>query len=110
MKTGKYALVLHTHLPWVLHHGSWPHGSDWLCEAVAECYIPLLNIFNELMAEGICPNVTIDISPILCEQLENADFKDIFTGYCDQKIEAARQDERNFKDMAFDPHHIYLTE
>ncbi len=110
MKTGKYALVLHTHLPWVMHHGTWPHGSDWLCEAVAECYIPLLNVFNELMAEGICPNVTIDISPILCEQLENTDFKDIFTDYCDQKIEAARQDEKSFKDMAFDPHHIYLTE
>src|SRR5207244_11080857 len=37
-----FALVLHTHLPMVLNHGRWPHGSDWLCEAAFECYLPLL--------------------------------------------------------------------
>src|SRR3989454_12816188 len=26
-------LALHSHLPYVLNHGRWPHGSDWLCEA-----------------------------------------------------------------------------
>ena len=28
-----FALVLHTHLPMVVNHGRWPHGSDWLNEA-----------------------------------------------------------------------------
>lgn len=56
MYTGNYVLILHTHLPWVLHHGKSPHGVDWLNEAVAECYIPLLNVFNDLVAEGISPN------------------------------------------------------
>jgi hypothetical protein len=37
-----FALVLHTHLPMVVNHGRWPHGSDWLCEAAFECYLPLL--------------------------------------------------------------------
>src|SRR2546422_743228 len=35
---GSFALVLHTHLPFVLGHGRWPHGSDWLMEAAAGCY------------------------------------------------------------------------
>lgn len=109
MHTGNYVLILHTHLPWVLHHGTWPHGVDWLTEAVAECYIPLLNVFNDLLEEGISPNVTLDISPILCEQLEHPDFKKIFVDYCDEKIEAARKDREDFKNWGYSEHHIWLT-
>ena len=37
---GKYfSLVLHSHIPYVLAHGSWPHGMDWLYEAAAETYM-----------------------------------------------------------------------
>src|SRR5438105_2959085 len=38
-----FSLVLHTHLPMVVNHGRWPHGSDWLNEATFECYLPLLS-------------------------------------------------------------------
>ena len=88
--------VLHTHLPYVLHHGHWPHGSDWLCEAVAECYIPLLQTCRRLMAEGIRPGITFDISPILCEQLAHPDFSPLFTEYCRNHIELATTDLRQF--------------
>ncbi len=108
MHSGNYVLVLHTHLPWVLHHGKWPHGEDWLTEAVAECYIPLLNSFNELVEEGIYPKVSLDISPVLCEQLEHPEFKDIFINYCDLKIKAAKQDELDFQKSGYDPHFQYL--
>jgi 1,4-alpha-glucan branching enzyme len=110
MHSGNYILILHTHLPWVLHHGSWPHGVDWLNEAVAECYIPLLNVFNSLMDEGISPKVTLDISPVLCEELEHPDFKQGFIDYCNEKIEAAQNDEKQFKSWGWDAHHIYLTQ
>lgn len=109
MHTGNFVLVLHTHLPWVLHHGNWPHGEDWLTEAAAECYIPLLNVLNELLDEGITPKITFDISPVLCEQLEHPDFKNVLIRYCDEKIEAAARDERQFTDWGYDPHHIYLA-
>jgi len=79
-----------------LHHGIYPAGVDWLNEAVAECYIPLLNVFNDLLNEGISPNVTLDISPVLCEQMENPDFKQIFVNYCDARIDAARKDHLDF--------------
>ncbi|TAL71103.1 MAG: DUF1957 domain-containing protein [Bacteroidetes bacterium] len=109
MHSGNYLLALHTHLPWVLHHGQSPHGVDWLCEAVAECYIPLLNKFNELLDENILPKVTIDISPVLCEQLEHKDFKLIFEKYCSDKIESAQRDERNFTDWGYNSHQVWLT-
>jgi len=109
MHSGNYLLALHTHLPWVLHHGNSPHGVDWLCEAVAECYIPLLNKFHELLNENILPKVTIDISPVLCEQLEHKDFKPIFKKYCTDKIEAAQIDEKNFTDWGYEEHHIWLA-
>ncbi len=110
MHSGNFVLVLHTHLPWVLHHGVWPHGVDWLNEAVSECYIPLMNVFNDLDAEGIKAKVTMDISPVLCEQLEHEDFKRIFLLYCDEKIAAAEKDEKAFRSRGYDPHHIWLTQ
>src|SRR3989339_21378 len=109
MHSGNYLLALHTHLPWVLHHGNSPHGVGWLCEAVAECYIPLLNKFHELLDENILPKVTIDISPVLCEQLEHKDFKPIFEKYCSDKIDAAQRDEKNFTDRGYNEHHIWLA-
>lgn len=109
MHGGNYVLTLHTHLPWVLHHGGWPHGEDWLTEAAAECYIPLLNVFNDLANQGIPPKVTIDISPVLCEQLEHKNFKPTFEYYLNKKIAAALQDEKNFTDWGYDPHHIWLA-
>jgi 1,4-alpha-glucan branching enzyme len=70
-----FALVLHTHLPFVLNHGRWPHGSDWLNEATVECYLPLLDAARRLVAEGISPRWTINISPILAEQLASSAFQ-----------------------------------
>lgn len=110
MHSGNYVLILHTHLPWVLHHGTAPHGVDWLNEAVAECYIPLLNVFNDLMSDGIRPGVTLDISPVLCEQLEHPDFKIEFIKYCDKMIAAAQNDRQDFTNWGYDPHHIWLTQ
>jgi len=61
--------TLHTHLPFVLNHGRWPHGSDWLNEAAFECYLPLLEVAHHLVADGISPKWTVNLSPVLTEQL-----------------------------------------
>jgi len=89
--------ILHTHLPYVLHHGTWPHGSDWLCEAVAECYVPLLRVCDRLLEDGIRPGVTFDISPILCEQLSHPDFGELFQRYCAEHAELARIDHSHME-------------
>ncbi len=110
MLSGNYILVLHSHLPWVLHHGTWPHGEDWLHEAVAECYIPILNALNELVENKILPKITIGITPVLCEQLAHPDFPQLFIDYCTEKINLAKEDRKFYSDHNYDQHHIYLTE
>ena len=99
MTKGYFAFVLHAHLPYVLSHGRWPHGTDWLCEAAAETYLPIIKVLNELVSEGVRPRLTFDISPVLCEQLIDDSFKKEFLNYLRQKIEAAENDIREFSRM-----------
>src|SRR5512141_153448 len=54
-----FVLALHSHLPYVLNHGRWPHGSDWICEAAADTYLPLLEALRRLGAEETPAPVTI---------------------------------------------------
>ena len=82
MAAGAFTLVLHSHLPWVLHHGRWPHGVDWLNEATAETYLPLWRALNERTGNGATGardgrgslGITLGLSPVLCEQLAHPDF------------------------------------
>jgi len=108
--SAKYVLILHTHLPWVLSHGNWPHGEDWLMEAIAECYVPLLDSMNKLIDEGISPQITLDISPVLCEQLADTQTPAKFLQYCKEKIASAKADTVRFKVNGEDLHKVYLSE
>jgi 1,4-alpha-glucan branching enzyme len=96
MTKGYFAFCLHTHLPYVLAHGRWPHGMDWLSEASAETYMQLIDILDSMIAEGLKPKLTIDISPVLCEQLSDESFKTEFVSYLENKIEAAAHDAEEF--------------
>jgi 1,4-alpha-glucan branching enzyme len=93
----RFALVLHTHLPWVLHHGRWPHGADWLSEAVAGSYLPLLRVFTRRAREGRPLGVTLGLSPVLCEQLAHPDFADEFRFWVENRLEAASDDHERFE-------------
>ncbi len=92
-----FGLVLHSHLPWVLSHGVWPHGAEWLFEAASETYIPLIRVFKRLMSEGIKPNVTVGLTPVLVEQLSDDEFKAEFPNYLVSKAESARADLLEFE-------------
>ncbi len=61
---GALALVLHTHMPYVEGFGTWPFGEEWLWEAIATCYVPLL----DLLEQGA--PLTLSLTPVLCDQLE----------------------------------------
>ncbi|MCP4703514.1 MAG: hypothetical protein GY865_02805, partial [candidate division Zixibacteria bacterium] len=93
---GYFAFVLHNHLPYVIDHGKWPHGMDWLNEAAAETYMRLVSAMKELVAEGYKPKLTIDISPVLCEQLADESFKKEFVEYLKMKVESASLDAQEF--------------
>lgn len=94
---GYVTFTLHSHLPYVVHHGTWPHGLDWLHEATAETYLPLLRIFSDLESQGLALKANVNLSPILLEQLAHPTFQEAFPKYTRQKIEAARKDAEDFR-------------
>ncbi len=74
---GSLAIVLHTHMPYVEGFGTWPFGEEWLWEAVATSYLPLLALFDELDTEArrngrppVRERLTLSLTPVLCDQLE----------------------------------------
>lgn len=93
---GYVTFALHSHLPYVVNHGTWPHGMEWLHEAAAETYLPLLRIFGELEQQGLALKANVNLSPILLEQLSHPVFKDEFPKYLLRKIQAAHKDAEEF--------------
>ncbi len=91
-----FALVLHAHLPFVIGHGQWPHGMDWLNEAAAETYIPLLNVMNRMKRDKTYFRLTLDISPVLGEQLDDDRFKEGFIEYLDLRISMSEKNLEEF--------------
>jgi 1,4-alpha-glucan branching enzyme len=61
----RLSIVLHTHMPYVEGFGTWPFGEEWLWEAIATSYLPLLDLLDE--APG---RVTLSLTPVLADQLE----------------------------------------
>lgn len=94
---GYWALMLHSHIPYVLSHGKSPHGTDWLSESAAECYLPLWDVASKLLQAGIQPKFTIGFTPILQEQLAHEAFKGEFVHYLQTQIDLALEDQRDSK-------------
>ncbi len=93
---GFLTLTLHAHLPYVVNHGTWPHGMEWLHEAAAETYLPLLRVLRNLERDRIRFNCNLNLSPILLEQLAHPVFLAEFPRYLQRKIVAAEEDEAFF--------------
>ena len=54
MPTGYFALVLHAHLPFVRHpEDPTVMEEQWLYEGITGTYLPLLQTFEGLVADGI---------------------------------------------------------
>ena len=68
---GQFSLVLHTHLPWLAHHGRWPVGEEWLYQSWAAAYLPLMRELRALAAEGRRGVLTLGITPVVAAQLDD---------------------------------------
>ncbi len=68
---GMFALVLHSHLPWLAHHGRWPVGEEWLYQSWAATYLPVTDVLRRLAAEGRTKMLTLGITPVLAAQLDD---------------------------------------
>ena len=57
-------------MPYVEGFGTWPFGEEWLWEAVATSYLPLLRLFEQHGAQRTREQLTLSLTPVLCDQLE----------------------------------------
>lgn len=89
---GSFSFIFHSHLPYVRKAGVWPFGEEWLHEALSETYIPLLDVFYNLIEEGEKPKATIGITPVLAEQLNDPYLSERFQKYMEIKIEECEED------------------
>ena len=86
-----FVLTLHSHLPYVLNHGGWPHGSDWISEAAIDTYLPLLAHFRELEGAAVPAPVTIAFTPVLANQLAHPTFHRELDRYFDARLAACAE-------------------
>lgn len=92
-------LMLHSHIPYVKHQGRWPFGEVWLFEAMAETYIPLLDMLNRLVQDGIQPGIAVSLSPTLLDQLESPYIHQAFEKYLTDCECLAAADKRHYAAM-----------
>lgn len=113
--TGAFTFVLHSHIPYARQAGMWPHGEEWIHEAIAETYVPLLNALTDLHEEGVKIALTVSITPILAEQLADPDIIEHFVQYAAERAAWAAADVKRFeqsaepqmRDLAVYFHHWY---
>jgi 1,4-alpha-glucan branching enzyme len=100
---GYLALVLHAHLPFVRHpeYESFLEET-WLFEAITDTYIPLLRVFEGLLADGVEFRITLSISPPLMTMLRDPFLQDRYLAHLG-KMEALGDKEilRNHGDARF---------
>lgn len=68
---GTFCMVLHSHLPWLAGHGAWPVGEEWLYQAWAHSYLPVVRMLERFAAEGREDVLTLGVTPVLAAQLDD---------------------------------------
>jgi 1,4-alpha-glucan branching enzyme len=91
-----FVLQLHSHLPWVLNHGDWPHGSDWLAEATVETYLPLIEKMRWLQQDNVWAPITLGITPVLANQLGHPSYPAIFEKWVANKLANLEEEGKQF--------------
>jgi 1,4-alpha-glucan branching enzyme len=96
-RPGELALVLHTHMPYVEGFGTWPFGEEWLWEAIATCYVPLLDVLPGAP-------LTLSLTPVLADQLEHPGaIERCLTFLTEIRPESHRRDIAELRDAGHEP-------
>ncbi len=95
MNRGSLLLILHAHLPFVRH----PEHEDvieenWLFEAITECYLPLLRIFERLDRESIPGRITLSLSPPLLSMLSDPLLQTRYDRHLERLLSLAEAESR----------------
>jgi len=90
MATGYLAIVLHAHLPYVRHpEDPTVMEEQWLYEAITGTYLPLVQLFEGLLADGVRARVTVSLSAPLIHMLTDDLLKERYAARLDKLIELA---------------------
>jgi len=90
MTKGYFALVLHAHLPFVRHpEDATVMEEQWLYEAITGTYLPLLQVFEGLLADQVPYRVTVSLSAPLLTMLADDLLKERYARHLDALIELA---------------------
>lgn len=95
---GTFVLALHSHLPYCRGAGRWPHGEEWIHEAVLGTYLPLLVLLHDLRDARVPYRIVIGLTPILIEQLADRDINVRTLEYIDDQVLRAERDLRRFSE------------
>ena len=88
MTKGNLAIVLHAHLPYVRAEEPGSLEEDWFFQALAECYLPLLETLeNASRAKDQAPKITIGLSPTLLSLLGDEVLKNRFEEWVTIRLE-----------------------
>jgi 1,4-alpha-glucan branching enzyme len=105
---GYLALVLHAHLPFVRHpeHERFLEES-WLFEAVTESYLPLIQIMDGWVRDGLPARLTLTLTPTLCAMLADPLLQDRYERHLNGLIQLAEKETHRTR---WDPHHQPLAQ
>jgi len=100
---GNLILLLHAHLPYVRHpEHEYSLEENWLFEAVRETYIPLLDVLDRVVNDGISPRITMSLSPTLTEMLDDELLRDRFVRHMEHLIELSEAEKTRTKSSPFE--------
>src|SRR3989442_5035550 len=97
---GTFVLALHSHLPYCRGAGRWPHGEEWIHEAVLGTYLPLLVLLHDLREAGVRYRLGIRLTPLLLEQLAEHDVHNPNLQDIDDQGRPDRKELRRFLEPA----------
>jgi 1,4-alpha-glucan branching enzyme len=80
------AFVLHSHLPWLRRAGTHPVGEEWLFQSWSEAYLPVLEMLERLAAAGGRDLLTLGITPVLAEQMDDPELLGKFHGWLGRRL------------------------
>src|SRR5882672_418334 len=87
--SGYFSLVLHAHLPFVRHpeHERFLE-ENWLFEAVTESYIPLIQVMDGWLRDGMDTRLTLT----LCSMLRDSLLQERYARHLEILIELAEKE------------------
>ena len=93
MYKGYLCLVLHTHLPFVRHpEEEYFLEENWLFEAITETYIPLIQVMERLIKDGVDFRLTMSLTPPLVSMLEDPLLQSRYVRHLNKLIELSEKE------------------